>query len=92
MRQDLSDLRVPVKNSEGKEVLETFNPTGKQSDGSQYFFPTKLVDNNHEHTFVKAKSTDRHVMCECGFGGDVFPHNSDFRDGHVYDKKGNLKG
>lgn len=87
-RIDPTTLRVPVKdNQTGETKYEAFNESGKQSDGSQYFIPHLMVDKNHEHYFKKEHSSSRQVKCDCGFGGDIFPHNAHFINGKVSKKE-----
>lgn len=52
--------------------------------------PIRLVDPNHEHSFTLAHPSHRRVRCSCGFGGDVYPHNTIIKDGHIYKLDGTL--
>lgn len=81
---DPSSLKVPVVDTKtGKTVYETFNPSGKQSDGSQWFVPETLIADDHIHYFKKHHESHRKVICDCGFGGDIYPHNAQLVNGQI---------
>lgn len=86
---DISKVKVPVKDSEGNTIYEPLNQGGTQSDGSMWYKPEPLIDPKHKHYF-KMKPNEREAKCSCGFGGAVYPHNSIFKKGHIYNLKGQL--
>ena len=47
------------------------------------FVPRPLIPEGHEH-YLKMNPDERFAKCDCGFGGPVYPHNSIFKDGHLY--------
>lgn len=89
MSLDLSKVEVPITDKETGEVRrEPLNINGPQSDGTYWTAPKDLVDPNHEHYFKLKSPGDREAICDCGFGGQIYPHNADLIDGHVYNKQG----
>jgi hypothetical protein len=81
----MSEIKVPVKDSEGNESLEPLQE--KQSDGSMWILPKNVGGENHEHYFT-VEPGSRIAKCTCGVAGHVFPHTTVIKDGHIYDLNG----
>ena len=89
MNQGPNNVYVPIKDKDSGEIIkESWNPTGKQSDGSTWNLPRNVLPEGHEHYFKMKNKGDRWAECDCGFGGRVYPHNCDIIKGHIYNKNG----